>query len=327
MLANRNESTSLVDVARSLQTRVESELLRVEQMRHDAEELQATVQRDRASLEEEKRFFAAMNKESADIVRVNAGGKIFQTMRATLCQVQDSMLAKMFSGRWDESLKRDESGAVFLDVSPACFNVVLSYLRSRTFDPSAKFPDADVPSELRAEMQAFLKFMMLTEDEDDPELDGSLFTLARICGDFCGGRTWNHCNTDVHYNNKHFEDILRGVVPESTPEERCAIYCGVHWRRGTTVDPTIEVHFPTPRRVRGFKVMVARESGCRWRVLKDGLVLYSGNPFAYPGGQRLPDPKHNPRILRFHQEIVTEKLVIIIDDFQDNIGFYSVSFF
>jgi hypothetical protein len=37
----------------------------------------------------------------------------------------------MFSGRWEDSVKRDEDGAVFFDVNPQYFGYILDYLRAK----------------------------------------------------------------------------------------------------------------------------------------------------------------------------------------------------
>ena len=55
---------------------------------------------------------------SADIVTVNVGGKLFTTNRRTLCLIEGSLLACMFSGRWDDSLQRDTNGSIFLNFDP-----------------------------------------------------------------------------------------------------------------------------------------------------------------------------------------------------------------
>jgi hypothetical protein len=54
--------------------------------------------------------------------------------RATLCQAEGSALAALFSPRWfgadgGEALPRDREGVPFLDYDPACFRLLLTYLR------------------------------------------------------------------------------------------------------------------------------------------------------------------------------------------------------
>ena len=37
----------------------------------------------------------------------------------------------MFSGRWEDSVERDQGGAVFFDFNPQYFGVILDYLRAK----------------------------------------------------------------------------------------------------------------------------------------------------------------------------------------------------
>ena len=67
-----------------------------------------------------------------DIINLNVGGKKMTTKRSTLCQVEGSLLTSMFSGRWEDSLARDEDGRIFFDFNPQYFVYILDYLRART---------------------------------------------------------------------------------------------------------------------------------------------------------------------------------------------------
>ena len=64
-----------------------------------------------------------------DIINLNVGGTKLTTRRSTLCQVKDSLLATMFSGRWEDNIERDQDGAVFFDFNPQHFIIILDYLR------------------------------------------------------------------------------------------------------------------------------------------------------------------------------------------------------
>jgi len=46
-------------------------------------------------------------------------------------QVKDSLLAAMFSGRWESSHTYDSEGRIFLDYRPVCFQKIVNYLRHR----------------------------------------------------------------------------------------------------------------------------------------------------------------------------------------------------
>ena len=63
------------------------------------------------------------------VVKVNAGGTIFETTRNTLSQQPNSLLAQMVSTGESE---------IFLDVCPKAFEILLNFLRSgsRTIPPN-----------------------------------------------------------------------------------------------------------------------------------------------------------------------------------------------
>ena len=86
-----------------------------------------------------------MEPSPTDILDLNIGGKAFlQCQRATLCQVPDSMLCSMFSGRWGG--QRDSQGRIFLDHDPELFEIIVEHLRIKKLeDPSAPIPPPDVP--------------------------------------------------------------------------------------------------------------------------------------------------------------------------------------
>ena len=64
-----------------------------------------------------------------DILRLNVGGRIFLTTRATLCAEGGSMLANKFDPASPFAAPVEFEGAIFLDRDPGSFQYVLSYLR------------------------------------------------------------------------------------------------------------------------------------------------------------------------------------------------------
>ena len=51
-----------------------------------------------------------MQGAGEDMVELNVGGQALSATRSTLVQIEGSLLAAMFSGRWDRGLKRDSAG-------------------------------------------------------------------------------------------------------------------------------------------------------------------------------------------------------------------------
>ncbi|KAI1699254.1 BTB/POZ domain-containing protein [Ditylenchus destructor] len=60
-------------------------------------------------------------------VRLNVGGKTFQTTKNTLSRYPDSFLARLVNG--DLASEKDETGAYLVDGNPELFDTILTYLR------------------------------------------------------------------------------------------------------------------------------------------------------------------------------------------------------
>ena len=113
----------------------------------------------------EKQKMKAIDVSGDDIISLNVGGQKFTTTRSTLCQVEGSLLSSMFSGRWEDSLKRDQDGAVFFDFNPDYFNYILKYLRTKkivTSEKPAELPK--VPPDDLKNFIALLEYLGLSEE-------------------------------------------------------------------------------------------------------------------------------------------------------------------
>ncbi|CAB4017879.1 Chaperone dnaK2 [Paramuricea clavata] len=66
--------------------------------------------------------------------------------RSTLCQVEGSFLASMFSGRWENQQKKDKDGNVFLNFDPGYFKLILKFLRSKELSIPEYPPPVPVPA-------------------------------------------------------------------------------------------------------------------------------------------------------------------------------------
>lgn len=125
--------------------------------RAQAEELQAL----RAKLAEERRVLLAPGDTSGnDLIGLNFGGASVVTVkRSLLYQFEDTMLARMFSGRYDEQLDRDKDGNVFFDYSPDIMGPLVDYLRLHR-DASPEDPAAHprLPSEHHSGWNSMIKF-------------------------------------------------------------------------------------------------------------------------------------------------------------------------
>jgi len=107
---NRKEEMELEDKKRKEENKQEQQ--KVEQMRIE--------------FDEEKRKMEKFEREQNSQVKLNVGGKIFETSIATLTKFP-SMLQSMFSGRYENKL--DSNGCIFVDSDGELFGIILNFLR------------------------------------------------------------------------------------------------------------------------------------------------------------------------------------------------------
>jgi hypothetical protein len=125
----------VLELAKSLKEAVEKQLEQLEEnearAKREFEERAKRVAEDRQQLEAEKAAMAALIKQKpSELVYLNVGGEHITTSRETLCAVEPSLLASMFSGRWEDAMTLDKDGRVFFDFNPRHFRRVLDYLRT-----------------------------------------------------------------------------------------------------------------------------------------------------------------------------------------------------
>ena len=136
------------------------------------QEFQELIEAERAKLKAEiaeynadKERMKALTVNNNDIIHLNIGGQKLTTKRSTLCQVENSLLATMFSGRWEESLERDQDGAVFLDYNPQYFLLILDYLRAKTIaKPGKPVPLPKVANDQLKRFNNLLQYLGLSDE-------------------------------------------------------------------------------------------------------------------------------------------------------------------
>jgi hypothetical protein len=107
----------------------------------------------------------AVEVSDNDIIELNVGGHKLTTKRSTLCQVEGSLFASMFSGRWEDSLERDKDGAVFFDFNPQYFLVILEYLRAKKIaTPENPAPLPKVAEEQAKSFNNLLGYLGLSDE-------------------------------------------------------------------------------------------------------------------------------------------------------------------
>ena len=107
----------------------------------------------------------AVTMNNNDIIHLNVGGQKMTTKRSTLCQVEGSLLASMFSGRWEDGLERDKDGCIFFDFNPQYFSLILDYLRAKKIEtPEKPALLRKVPSEQLNNFDILVGYLGLKEE-------------------------------------------------------------------------------------------------------------------------------------------------------------------
>jgi len=99
-----------------------------------------------------------------DIIEIDAGGKILRALRSTLTLPSNTMWSYMFSGRWDESLKRDSDGRIFLDYDYDLIEIIVNHFREKKIeDPSNPVKSPYVPPHKKESFQRLLQYFGLVD--------------------------------------------------------------------------------------------------------------------------------------------------------------------
>ena len=136
-----------------------------EQFKEIVEGERAKMKAEMEAYQAEKQRMKAVDVSDDDIILLNVGGQKFTSTRSTLCQVEGSLLATMFSGRWEDSVKRDQDGAVFFDVNPQYFGYILDHLRARKIaTPENPAPLPEVPQNQEKNFSNLVEYLGLSKE-------------------------------------------------------------------------------------------------------------------------------------------------------------------
>lgn len=134
------------------------------EQRAQLERLRADLASQQAVLEREKTILCSA-RDLNEVLHLNVGGEVrCSVKRSTLCLVENSLLGRMFSGRWDESLVRDAEGRLHIDFPPDLFMPLIDYFRQKMIeDPAEPVPPPEVPQERHAAFRRMVKYYGLLE--------------------------------------------------------------------------------------------------------------------------------------------------------------------
>ncbi len=122
----------------------------------------------------EKETIKAFAMNDNDIIHLDVGGQKLITKRSILCQVEGSLLSTMLSGRWEDSLERDQDGAVFFDFNPHHFVLILDYLRAKTIaTPEKQTPLPKVAKDQVENFNNLIQYLGLSDEIAPSEIVAS----------------------------------------------------------------------------------------------------------------------------------------------------------
>lgn len=163
------ECQLLVGVVVQQERRLKLERQQVQELMRDlgerAKELEKEFSDRQALLDYEKNKFEEERTQMSqgtrfgDVIPLSLGGeRNVDVKRGTLCQCEDSFLATMFSGRWDNQLDRDSNGRVLLDFDPDLLIRMINYLRARRAGVDPQVAPPTVPMDKVDDFQRILNY-------------------------------------------------------------------------------------------------------------------------------------------------------------------------
>ena len=172
----------------------------------------ANLKAEVEALNAEKQRMQAVEVSDEDIIHLNVGGQKFTTTRATLCQVEGSLLATMFNGRWEDRVKRDKDGVVFFDFNPEYFGWILEYLRAKKISsPENPAVLAEVPKNQMKNFNTLLEYLGLS-DEIVPTRPTELLQDEKFSECSSGITVQENGQVAVHSLSTRHEYVLGGNI-------------------------------------------------------------------------------------------------------------------
>lgn len=117
-----------------------------ELLKQDYEEKLSALTQDLKDIELIKHKIAMVSQNTSEKIRLNVGGKIFETFKSTLTKEKPSFFSALFSEQFAQ--KPDEKGEYFIDRNPWAFSLILEYFRTNILNMSHLTPQEKSTLEL-----------------------------------------------------------------------------------------------------------------------------------------------------------------------------------
>ena len=125
----------------------------IQKLQDDLEKEENQLKLDRQQLMIDKQIMKSVHP--SDVIELNVGGKIIATTRQTLTSIPQSILATLFTGRWEYKLPIDDDENIQLDFHPTLFRHLLDQLQSFHSNNSIRF----LPPSQRSLVEPFKKML------------------------------------------------------------------------------------------------------------------------------------------------------------------------
>jgi len=171
LLVNAKEALSNLEAAmiqlRNLETNLNQERVQLEQDRVRVNVDRQKVDKDRENFEAERTAMMKGGIAQGDLIGLNfRGEKQLMMKRSVLCQVEGSMLAAMFSGRYDDNLEHDKHGNVYISYPPAVMMPLMDCLTTCQDVPGGtQSPVIQIPKEYEKMWDGAVKYFGLESIE------------------------------------------------------------------------------------------------------------------------------------------------------------------
>jgi len=149
-------------------------------LQREKEELEvekAAIKEKRTKLEVERAAKVEVGIGPNNLIGLNfRGEKTLMVKRSLLCQFEGSMLATMFSGRYEDNLDYDKDGNVFIDYPASVMVPLIDRLTlCRDVPPATQLPDIAVPPGYESILDCAEEFFGLEQafhqDADPPPME------------------------------------------------------------------------------------------------------------------------------------------------------------
>jgi len=158
LAAIEEEREQIRNTLQQLQTDRENQSRHMDELQADTE---VWCSNEKMKIDAEWKRLDRLSEKMADIwpakseiLKINCSGQVFEVPRGTLCSIEGSYLAQLFSDENGTTIRPDADGFYYLDINPVCFSLVVEYLLNRRLRVDAPLPVVPQAQKLNMELLA-----------------------------------------------------------------------------------------------------------------------------------------------------------------------------